>query len=282
MCSLAISLSRQIRVSQPGRCNRRTSCRVSSRLWIDKPDEHARLLRVAVAVVELGDVARPEQRAEAPEAARAAPESSPPGSPRAARPARRARPRSAGGRSSCWRRRRSPPACCPRTRRRSTQALAPATASAPAGSRIERVSSNTSLMAAQMSSLSTRTISSTSSRHRRKVSSPDLLHRHAVGEQPDLGAACTRWPAASERVMASAVYRLHADDLDLRAQALDVGGDARDQSAAAHGDEDGVDRAAVLAQDLHADGALAGDHVRVVVGVDEGEPFARGRASGWA
>jgi hypothetical protein len=32
-----------------------------------------------------------------------------------------------------------------------------------------------------------------------------------------------------------------------------------------------VDRLGVLAQDLHADGALAGDHVGVVVGVDEGE-----------
>ena len=69
---------------------------------------------------------------------------------------------------------------------RAAYSLAPAMASAPAGSRIERVSSNTSLIAAQMASVSTSTISSTSLRHRRKVSVADLLHRHAVGEQPDM------------------------------------------------------------------------------------------------
>ena len=43
------------------------------------------------------------------------------------------------------------------------------------------------------------------------------------------------------------------------------------------GDEDGVDFVAgTLAQDLHADGALAGDHVRIVEGMDERElPLAR-------
>jgi hypothetical protein len=38
--------------------------------------------------------------------------------------------------------------------------------------------------------------------------------------------------------------------------------------------EDGVDRpvvARVLAQDLHADGALAGDHFGIVEGMDEGQ-----------
>jgi len=44
---------------------------------------------------------------------------------------------------------------------RSTHARSPATASAPAGSMIERVSSKMSLMAAQISSFDTRTISST-------------------------------------------------------------------------------------------------------------------------
>src|SRR5680860_1865224 len=55
---------------------------------------------------------------------------------------------------------------------RSTQCLSPAIASAPAGSRMLRVSSKTSLIAAQTASESTRTISSTSSRQRRKVSTP--------------------------------------------------------------------------------------------------------------
>ena len=44
---------------------------------------------------------------------------------------------------------------------RSTQARSPATASAPAGSMIERVSSKMSLIAAQISSFDTRTTSRT-------------------------------------------------------------------------------------------------------------------------
>ena len=51
--------------------------------------------------------------------------------------------------------------------------------------------------------------------------------------------------------------------------ALHVGGDAGDQAAAADRHEDRVDRARVLAQDLHADRALPGDHVRIVVRVHE-------------
>ena len=44
-----------------------------------------------------------------------------------------------------------------------------------------------------------------------------------------------------------------------------------DQPAAADRDEHRVDRPRALAQDLHADGALPGDHVRVVVGMHEGQ-----------
>jgi len=60
------------------------------------------------------------------------------------------------------------------------------------------------------------------------------------------------------------VFRLDADDPDARIELLDVGGDAGDQAAAAHGDEDRIEFAAGLAQDLHADRALAGNHVRIV------------------
>lgn len=70
------------------------------------------------------------------------------------------------------------------------------------------------------------------------------------------------------------VHGLHADHLDRRLQALYVGGDARDQAAASDADEDRVDGAHRLAQDLHADRALSGDDVRVVVGMDEREALA--------
>jgi hypothetical protein len=55
------------------------------------------------------------------------------------------------------------------------------TATAPAGSRMERVSLNTSLMAALMAALSTSTTPSTSSRHSRKVSQPTCAQGGARG-----------------------------------------------------------------------------------------------------
>ena len=63
----------------------------------------------------------------------------------------------------------------PRSSSRLQYSLAPAIESAPDGSNITRVSSNTSLIAAQMASVSTKIISSTSSRQRRKVSLPTCL-----------------------------------------------------------------------------------------------------------
>ena len=86
---------------------------------------------------------------------------------------------------------------------RFAQALAPATASAPAGSRIERVSSNTSLIAAQIASVSTSTISSTYSWHRRKVSAPTYLTAAPSAKRPT-DSRRTRLPALSDRSMASA------------------------------------------------------------------------------
>ncbi len=53
--------------------------------------------------------------------------------------------------------------------------------------------------------------------------------------------------------------------------ALMYAGDAGDQAAAADGDEDRVDRPLVLAQDLHPDRALPGDHVGIVERVHEGQ-----------
>ena len=75
-------------------------------------------------------------------------------------------------------------------------------ARAPAGSRMLRVSWKTSLIAAHTASASTRTISSTSSRQTRNVSSP--TRRTAVpSENRPTSASVTRRPASSERAMAS-------------------------------------------------------------------------------
>jgi hypothetical protein len=55
---------------------------------------------------------------------------------------------------------------------------------------------------------------------------------------------------------------------------LDVGRDAGNQATAADTAEDGVDRLGVLAQNLHADGALAGDHFGIIERMHEGQPLA--------
>src|SRR6266540_3635905 len=96
----------------------------------------------------------------------------------------------------------------------------------------------------------------------------DLLHRDAVGEKPDVRElhAPPRLERARHRV---GILRLHADDADLRAHALDIRGDAGDQAAAADRDEDRVEIALPLAQQLHADRALTGDHIGIVVRMHE-------------
>ena len=67
------------------------------------------------------------------------------------------------------------------------------------------------------------------------------------------------------------VRGLDTDDANLGAQPLDVGGDTADEPSTADRDEDGVDRLAQLAQNLHCDGPLAGNHVGIVVGMHERE-----------
>ena len=81
--------------------------------------------------------------------------------------------------------------------------LRPATASAPAGSTIDRVSSNTSFMAAQISSVVTWMISSTTSWQRRKVSCPTFLTAAPSAKRPT-SLSATRLPAARDWTMAFA------------------------------------------------------------------------------
>ena len=75
------------------------------------------------------------------------------------------------------------------------------------------------------------------------------------------------------------IESLHTDHADLGCQRLEVGTDAGGESTPADRDEHGMDRPVVhrvvLAQDLHRDRALPGDHVRVVERVHEGEVLLR-------
>lgn len=77
------------------------------------------------------------------------------------------------------------------------------------------------------------------------------------------------------------VVLLDADDLDVRRDALDVDARAGDQAAAAHATKDGREVLQVrLPQQLHADGALARNHIRVVEGRDGDQVVQRLQARG--
>jgi hypothetical protein len=80
-------------------------------------------------------------------------------------------------------------------------------------------------------------------------------------------------------VQAGGVRGFDADDRGLGSHRLHVRRDSCNQAAAAHRNEDRADRLGVLAQDLDAHGALARDHVEIVVGVDVDETLFFGLAS---
>ena len=101
---------------------------------------------------------------------------------------------------------------------RSTHARSPATASAPAGSMIVRVSSKMSLIAAQISSFETRTISSTVVCTIGKRQRADLANGDAVSK--DVHRVERHAPAGGDRLVHRVgAERLDADDLDGRAEA---------------------------------------------------------------
>jgi len=69
---------------------------------------------------------------------------------------------------------------------------------------------------------------------------------------------------------AAGIVGLYGDDFNIGADLLEKGGHACRQPAATDGDENGINRLRMLADDFHADGALSGDDVRVVEGRDVG------------
>ena len=105
---------------------------------------------------------------------------------------------------------------CPRTGVFSTYDFSPASASAPAGSTIVRVSSKMSLIAAQISSLSTRMIAAHRGADDRERVLADLLDRDAIREQPHVVQphALAGRQRLRHRVR---VHGLDADDLHVRA-----------------------------------------------------------------
>ncbi|MCY1434488.1 hypothetical protein D9M71_505490 [compost metagenome] len=103
----------------------------------------------------------------------------------------------------------------------------------------------------------------------------DLRHGNAFSKTADLRQ---HHPLAGQHggLQAVGVLGFDADHLHLGAQVFDVGGDPGDQAAAPHGNEDRIQCARLLTQDLHGHRALACDHVRIVEGRDKGRAFAVG------
>ena len=104
--------------------------------------------------------------------------------------------------------------------------------------------------------------------HQFKGVDPRLLDSDAVGNGGHAGQALDL-SRLYRIVHAGRACRLDAVDLGTGIHGLDGAGDARDQTAAANGHDDGI-HIVQLVEDLQTDGALAGDHVLVVKGVDKG------------
>src|SRR3569623_1457978 len=96
----------------------------------------------------------------------------------------------------------------------------------------------------------------------------DLPHGHAVGEDAHLIQPHTLL-ALQRAIQGRRIIGLDADDLHLGIQRLHITRPTRDEAAAAHRHEARVPRRLVLAQYHHRHRALARDHLRVVVGMDE-------------
>ena len=104
----------------------------------------------------------------------------------------------------------------------------------------------------------------------------DLPHGDAVGKKahpvephPTAGLEGT--------VHGIGIHRLDADDLHLGSHPLHVGRHAGGEATAADRHEDRMERTRVLLQDLHRDGPLPRDHIRIVERVHEREPIALGQ-----
>ena len=63
----------------------------------------------------------------------------------------------------------------------------------------------------------------------------------------------------------------NSDDLHVGPQTFHIGSNSTDQPSATDGDVNGIRGTGTLAKDLHANGPLSGDHIRVVKGMDEAE-----------
>mmetsp|Transcript_39458 Transcript_39458/g.100006 ORF Transcript_39458/g.100006 Transcript_39458/m.100006 type:complete len:332 (-) Transcript_39458:742-1737(-) len=96
---------------------------------------------------------------------------------------------------------------------------------------------------------------------------PHLEHRQAISKGAPIGVDANGRTVVQGSGEGGHARRLHPDDLHLGLDSLDGQRHARDEAAAAHRDDNGVQLVHLL-QDLHADCARSGQDGRVVVSVD--------------
>ena len=113
----------------------------------------------------------------------------------------------------------------------------------------------------------------------RKGLHTDFAHRDTVGKEPHL-LELHPFPQGERAGHGIRIDRFNTDHFDVGPEALDVGAHAGDQAAATHGDVDRVRGFRALPEDLEADGPLAGDHLRVIEGVDKGQTAFIGQSIG--
>ncbi|RMW23417.1 hypothetical protein ALO97_05610 [Pseudomonas syringae pv. tagetis] len=98
----------------------------------------------------------------------------------------------------------------------------------------------------------------------------DLRHRHAIGKQTDL-AQHHALTCGHCGLQAIGIVRFDTNHLDFRAQVFDVSRDTGNQTAATDRHENGVQAARLLTKDFHRHGALPGNRVGIVIGMDVNE-----------
>jgi hypothetical protein len=112
--------------------------------------------------------------------------------------------------------------------------------------------------------------------HDRERPLADFPHGHPIGEEPDMFELHAP-PDRARSVHRVGFEWLDADDLHVRPERLDVPGNTGDEAAAADRHEHRGQTLLAVPQDLGADGPLSCNHQRIVERMDDGHPVFGGQ-----
>ncbi len=96
----------------------------------------------------------------------------------------------------------------------------------------------------------------------------DLAYRHSIGKDPHLLESHSPFRRQSG-VQGRGVVRFDPDHPDIRIEILDVGGHSSNEPSPTYWNKDRVDLPRVLPQNLHRDGSLSSNHIRIIIGVNQ-------------